>query len=94
MQNAGQLQAGTGFRVGAQAGVSNRGGLLRTDVSYSSYRFSGYATAIMAAQTFPLNQAAVALFRDVFGQGCGHLPYDCAPEPGIFLLSTRTSLRD
>jgi len=57
MQNAGfSYRLGQGFVVGAQAGVSNRGGLLRTDVSYSSYRFSGYATAIMAAQTFPLNQ--------------------------------------
>jgi hypothetical protein len=44
------------FTVGAQGGYSNAGGLLRADLSYASYRFSGYGTVISAAQTYPLNQ--------------------------------------
>ena len=44
------------FTVGAQGGYSNAGGLVRADLSYASYRFSGYGTVISAAQTYPLNQ--------------------------------------
>ena len=57
MQNAGfSYRLGKSFQFGAQGGVSNRGGLVRADASYTSFRLSGYGTVIFAAQTFPLNQ--------------------------------------
>ena len=57
MQNLGvSYRLGQRFLVGAQGGASNRGGMLRGDLSYSSFRFSGYASVISASQTFPLNQ--------------------------------------
>ena len=57
MQNLGvSYRLGQRFLVGVQGGASNRGGMLRGDLSYSSFRFSGYASAISASQSFPLNQ--------------------------------------
>jgi len=57
MQNAGlSYRLSERFLVGAQGGISNHGGMLRSDAAYSSFRFNGYATAIYAAQTFPLSQ--------------------------------------
>src|SRR5262249_52673623 len=57
MQNLGvSYRLGERFLVGAQGGASNRGGMVRGDLSYSSFRFSGYASVISASQTFPLNQ--------------------------------------
>lgn len=57
MQNAGlSYRLGKGFLLGAQGGISNHGGLLRGDASYSSFRLSGYGTVILSSQTFPLNQ--------------------------------------
>ena len=57
MQNLGlSYRLGQHFLVGAQGGASNRGGMVRGDLSYSSFRFSGYASVISASQTFPLNQ--------------------------------------
>jgi hypothetical protein len=57
MQNAGlSYRIGKSFLLGAQGGVSNRGGLVRADASYASFRVSGYGSAIFSSQTFPLNQ--------------------------------------
>lgn len=57
MQNAGiSYRIGKSFLLGAQGGVSNRGGLVRGDASYASFRLSGYGSAIFSSQTFPLNQ--------------------------------------
>lgn len=57
MQNLGlSYRLGQHFLLGAQGGGSNRGGMLRGDLFYSTFRFSGYASVISASQTFPLNQ--------------------------------------
>jgi len=57
MQNAGlSYRLGKGLLIGAQGGLSNRGGLFRADGSYTSFRLSGYGSVIFATQTFPLNQ--------------------------------------
>lgn len=47
---------GKGLVLGTQAGYSNAGSMWRVDGSYSSFRLSGYGTAILSSQTFPLNQ--------------------------------------
>jgi len=57
MQNLGlSYRLGQHFLLGVEGGASNRGGMARGDLSYSSFRFSGYASVISASQTFPLNQ--------------------------------------
>ncbi|GEM_PF-797868 len=47
---------GKGLVLGTQAGYSNAGSMWRVDGSYSSFRLTGYGTAILSSQTFPLNQ--------------------------------------
>lgn len=42
--------------VGTTVGGSTRGNMWKGDVAYSSFRWSGYATALLASQNFPLNQ--------------------------------------
>ena len=58
MQTAGaSYRLGKAFLIGGEGGISSDGGkLLRADTSFSSYRFSGYGSAVYASQTFPLNQ--------------------------------------
>lgn len=57
MQNAGvSYRIGKGFQISGEGGVSNGGRLWRTDASYTSFRFSGYTSAIFASQTYPLSQ--------------------------------------
>ena len=57
MQNAGaSFRLTKGLLLGAQGGISNDGKMGRADVSYTNFRFSGYASSIFASQTFPLSQ--------------------------------------
>lgn len=57
METAGaSYRLGKGFVLGTQGGFSNAGRMWRADASYSSFRLSGYGTAILSSQTFPLNQ--------------------------------------
>ena len=57
MQNAGaSYRLGKNFLVSALGGYSNAGNMARADASYTSFRFSGYGSAMWASQTFPLNQ--------------------------------------
>ncbi|MBV9073091.1 MAG: hypothetical protein JOZ10_05610 [Acidobacteria bacterium] len=57
MQSAGfSYKLTKNLLIGGQGGYSNAGGLARFDASYTSFRFSAYASAIRASQTFPLNQ--------------------------------------
>ena len=52
MQNAGfSYRIGKSFLLGAQGGVSNRGGLVRGDASYASFRLSGYGS-VMRVDSF------------------------------------------
>lgn len=59
-----------GLLIGGQGGYSNGGGLLRGDFSYSSYRLSGYGSALLVSQTNPLNQFQ-SLFSGTSGVKAG-----------------------
>lgn len=56
--------------IGGQGGYSNGGGILRGDFSYSSYRLSGYGSALLVSQTNPLNQFQ-SLFSGTSGVKAG-----------------------
>jgi len=57
MQNAGaSFRLSKWLLLGAQGGISNDGKMGRADISYTNFRFSGYASSIFASQTFPLSQ--------------------------------------
>lgn len=59
-----------GLLLGAQGGYSNGGGMMRADASYASYRLSGYGSAILTSQTYPLNQLQ-SLFSGTSGVKAG-----------------------
>jgi hypothetical protein len=77
--------------IGAQGGYSNGGGMVRGDFSYSSYRLSGYGSALLVSQTYPLNQFQ-SLFSGTSGVKTG-FSYRLTPRltDGVYYEHTSIS---
>jgi hypothetical protein len=92
MQTAGvSYKLKRNWLVGADAGISNGGGLLRADTSYTSYRFSGYGTFSTASQLFPLNQLTSLLSGTSSAKGQVSYRTNSRLSPGFAFERTNIS---